>query len=104
MIVLFQRAPRPDAAWWPGRRLLAALDAASWPAAWIGVALAGPVQEGVVNWVVIAYALFSAATRLHTAIARNERYRFTTWRWGKPILLLMGIGVLMKLSLVLAGF
>ncbi|HUP08855.1 MAG TPA: hypothetical protein VMU47_16975 [Caldimonas sp.] len=103
MIVLYQRAPRADAAWWPGRHPLAALDALFWPAAWIGVALAAPVREGFVTWVVIAYALFSGATRLHTAIAHNERFRFTTWTCGRAIVLLVGIGVLMKLALVLAG-
>ena len=50
MIVLVQREPRPDASYWPGRRLLAAVDAVDaviWPVAIVVLArqvlsLAGP--------------------------------------------------------------
>jgi hypothetical protein len=49
---------------------------------------------------IVACALFSAPGRIHRALVHNERYRFTTWRWGRAIALLVLVGVLMKLALV----
>ena len=34
MFLLFGRRSRPEAAYWPGRRNLGALDAIAWRAAW----------------------------------------------------------------------
>jgi len=100
VLILFQRAPRPDAVLWRGRRPLAAIDALVWPALWIAVAFAGPFGSGIVGVAVVACALFTAPTRLHKAICKNERYHFTTWRWGRPLILLLAIGAVMKLALV----
>ena len=83
---------------------MAAMDAAVWPALWIGIALAAPLPSGVLRLMVVACALVSAPGRLHRAIVHNERYRFTTWRWGRAIVVLVLVGMLMKLALVLAGF
>ncbi len=38
MWFVFARAPLPDAPYWPGRRLLALVDAIAWPVAWIALA------------------------------------------------------------------
>ena len=35
MWLLVAREPRPDAPDWPGRRLLAAIDAVAWPLMWV---------------------------------------------------------------------
>jgi len=99
VLILFQRAARPDASLWRGRRLLAAVDALVWPALWVAVALAEPFGSGIVGVAVVACALFSAATRLHQAICQNERYEFTTWRWGRPLIVLVAIGAVVKVAL-----
>lgn len=96
MWILFKRAPRPDAPYWPGRNWLAALDAVAWPAAWaLGVTHA-PIPTGIVGILVIACAALSAASRLQQALLRNERYRFTTWRWGKLVVGLLLLGWILK--------
>ena len=50
-----------------------------------------------VGLLLIACAALFAANRLQQALLRNERYRFTTWRWGKVVLGLVLIGWIMKL-------
>ena len=39
---------------------------------------------------------------LRTAVAENQRYRFTTWRWGRPIVVILVIGAVLKAVLQLA--
>lgn len=85
MWILFARAPKPDAAYWPGRRWLAALDAIVWPALWVVAVARAPVATGIVGSVVMAIAMVSAASRFHRALWHNERYWFTTWRWGVQV-------------------
>ena len=102
MVVLFHRAPRSPATWWPGRLLLSALDGALWPILWIAVVLATPLRGGVLGLVVVTWALLALPFRLHRAICVNEHYWFTTWRWGRAILMLSVIGMLMKVLLLLA--
>ena len=46
---------------------------------------------------IIACAALSAASRLQQALLRNERYRFTTWRWGKIVVGLALLGLIIKL-------
>jgi len=97
MWILFKREPRPDAPYWPGRRWLAALDAVAWPAAWaLGVTQA-PIASGIVGVLIIACAALAAASRFRKALLRNERYQFTSWRWGKVLLGLVLLGLLIKL-------
>jgi len=103
VLIVFQRVPRPDATLWRGRRLLAAFDAVLWPAAWAGAVAASSFGGGIVGLVVVACAVISAPTRLHRAISQNERYRFTTWEWGRPLVVLIVIGAVMKLALAIAG-
>ena len=97
MWIFFTPALRPDAAYWPGRRWLAALDAVAWPAAWALVVAQAPMSMGIVGMLIIACAALSAASRLQQALLRNERYRFTTWRWGKVVVGLALLGLIIKL-------
>ena len=98
MWMLVARTPRPDASYWPGRRWLAALDAVGWPAAWTLAVAHAPMPTGVVGMVVIAWAAWGALGRLHRALWNNQRYRFTTWRWGRVVAALLVLGFAMKLS------
>lgn len=97
MWLIFARAPHPDAAYWPGRRWLAAVDAVAWPALWVVLVMEAPGRAGAVGMVLIACAIGSGAVRLHCAIALNHRYRFTTWRWGRWLARLLMFGLLLKL-------
>ena len=99
MWVLVAREPRPDAAYWPGRRLLAAVDAAMWPLLWVLLFSHAPKPVGLVGPFVAAVALLCALGRLHRALWVNHRYWFTTWRWGRIAAALMLMGVVLKLSL-----
>ena len=98
MWLLFAREPRPDAPYWPGRRVLAAVDAAIWPLLWVAVFAHAPKPVGVVGPVVATVALLSAWGRLRRALWSNHRYRFTTWRWGCVAAALLLMGVVLKLS------
>jgi hypothetical protein len=97
MWILFARAARPDAIYWPGRRWLAAVDAVLWPAALVIALINAPFSAGVVGMTAVALASLAAVRRTHRAIWRNERYQFTTWRWGAPLLALIGAGAVMRL-------
>jgi hypothetical protein len=97
MWLLVAREPRPDAPDWPGRRWLAAVDAAGWPLAW--VLLLGRLPEpGVVGPLFMALAVLSAIGRVHQAVWVNHRYWFTTWRWGRIAAGLLLIGGVLKVA------
>lgn len=100
MWILFARAPVPDASYWPGRRWLAAVDAVAWPAIAPFVLAHVPGGTGIV--LPMASAIFGLAglMRLHTALWLNQRYRFTTWRWGRILVLLLLIGLAMKFAVL----
>jgi hypothetical protein len=49
--------------------------------------------------VVIAVAAFAGVRRLHRALWVNQRYRFTTWVWGKRLAVLLLVGLLLKVGL-----
>lgn len=99
MWLLYARTPRPDAPYWPGRRLLAAVDALAWPLLWVIGFSHVPRPVGVVGPVIAAVALLCAIGRLHRALWLNHRYRFTTWRWGRLAAVLLLVGVVLKLML-----
>ena len=99
MWLLYARTPRPDAPYWPGRRLLAAVDALGWPLLWVIGFSHVPRPVGLVGPFVAAVALLCALGRLHRALWANHRYRFTTWRWGRAVAVLLLIGAAMKLML-----
>lgn len=99
MWLLVAREPRQDAPYWPGRRLLAAVDAAVWPLLWVMVFSHVPKPIGLVGPFVAAVAILFALGRLHRALWVNHRYWFTTWRWGRIAAALLLMGVVMKLML-----
>jgi hypothetical protein len=98
MWVLFARPPPPDAPYWPGRRWLAAVDAIVWPAVAWSVLNQVPVPGGLVQALAMALLVVSAARRLFAALLVNHRYRFTTWRWGRVLMWMLVLGMLMKLG------
>ena len=98
MWILFTPEPLPDAPNWPGRRRLAALDAIVWPAGWALVVAQAPMPTGIVGLVIIASAALFAVSLLQRALLCNERYRFTTWRWGKVVVGLVLLGLFIKLA------
>jgi hypothetical protein len=103
MWVLLARPPLPDATPWPGRRLLAAIDALAWPAAWVAAVVLMPVNVGAVGQLVIAGAMVAALRRLHRAVALNHRYHFTTWTWGRRVGLMLLFGGALKLATMFRG-
>ena len=96
MWIVMTRTPRPDASIWRGRKGLAAIDAVVWPLMWVAVVRHAPTHTGLVGPVVIAIATLSVAMRLHRAIWANQRYWFTTWRWGKVAAAMLLIGWVLK--------
>jgi len=98
MWLLVSRAPPPDAPNWPGRRWLAALDAVGWPMAWVLSVAYVPMPAGLMGPTVVAFAALTALGRCRRALWVNHRYRFTTWRWGRGVALLMLVGAALKLA------
>lgn len=99
MWLLVVRDPLPDARDWPGRHLLAAIDAVAWPMIWI---LYLHQLQGSVGFVVplmSAVALLAGLGRLHRALWANHRYRFTTWRWARAAFVLLVLGMVLKVML-----
>lgn len=104
MWVIFARAPPPpDAVVWPGRRALALVDAVAWPVAWAGFVLGLPVPAGLAGHFALALCAVSALARAHRAVAHNQRYHFTTWRWGRRLVLVLAFGYALKLAVLLSG-
>lgn len=99
MWLLVARAPQPDAPCWPGRHLLAAIDAVVWPLGWLLIFRLAPVPVGLVGPFVSTVAILCGLARLHRALFVNHRYWFTTWRWGRILAALMMIGIVLKLLL-----
>lgn len=96
MLIILPREPIPDAAYWPGRRLLGVLDACGWPGFWVWW-IAGRIEHtGVIGPFVIGLAVLFGIRRVRRALWENHRYRFTTWRWGKLALSLLLVGLVMK--------
>lgn len=98
MWLLIARAPRRDAAYWTGRRWLALLDAVAWPILWAAAIIKAPFSTGLVGAVAVSLLVAVAARRSHRAIFRNERYWFTTWRWGLALAGLAAVGAATKLT------
>lgn len=100
MWIFFVREPLPDAPDWPGRHVLAALDAVVWPLLWMWIIGRAPAPLGVVGPFVVAVAALCLLLRLRRALWSNRRYRFTTWRWGKTFAAMLVVGVVLKLALM----
>ena len=43
-------------------------------------------------------AVVYGVDRLHRALWFNHRYRFTTWRWGRVVVVLLLIGAVLKIA------
>jgi hypothetical protein len=99
MWLLVAREPAPDAPYWPGRYLLAAIDAVGWPVLWVLVFSHAPKPVGLVGPFVCAVAVLCGLGRLHRALCENHRYRFTTWRWGKIAAALLLMGAVLKMAM-----
>ena len=65
--------------------------------AWLIAISAIPYDTGVLRIFSRAVLVLVALGRCQRALFRNERYRFSTLRWGVPILTLVALGELMKL-------
>ena len=102
MALMIVRQMRPDAHVWRGRKLLALLDAIAWPGLGILAVRQAPLETGVVGEVIVAAAVFVAGLRSVTALSQNQRYRFTTWRWGRLALVLIAVGLLLKMAVGLS--
>ncbi len=99
MLLLIVREPRPDADYWPGRRLLAAVDAVMWPLLWIAFLRQLPAESGALGPLGMAVAVLCCLGRLHRALWVNERYWFTTWRWGRVMAAPLLVGAVLKLMI-----
>lgn len=99
MWLLVAREPRPDALEWPGRRLLAAVDAIAWPLMWVLLMRHAPQPVGLIGPFVTALAVLLGLGRLHRALWVNHRYWFTTWRWGKVAAAMLLIGAVLKVTM-----
>ena len=73
MWVLFARAPPPDAAYWPGRRWLAAVDAVAWPATAWSVLSQVPGEGGLV--LALAMAPLAWGLRRARYVSRTVRQK-----------------------------
>lgn len=91
----------PDAQHWPGRQLLAALDAMAWPIVLMILLGQVPGNAGLVLPTAVAVLALVALARLRKAIWSNNRYRFATWRWGRMALALIVVGAALKLAMFL---
>lgn len=103
MALIFVRQTRPDAHIWPGRRMLAVVDAVAWPALWICAIWSLPFHTGVAGQLAMAIAAFVAFSRVLKAWVRNERYSFSTWRWGRAVVALILVGVALKIAVATQG-
>ena len=100
MWLVIAREPIPDAAYWPGRRWLAVVDALAWPAILFVLVAQLPGRTGLVLPVIGAGLALIGIVRVRTAIWMNHRFRFTTWRLGKIVLALLLVGGALKLALL----
>lgn len=96
VIVVFVRGEAPLVTVWPGRRWLAALDALLWPAVPLVLLLHIGGRPGIVGAVGLVMLGGWALRRLHRALARNERYQFTSWVWGRWLVLVLGLGLALR--------
>jgi hypothetical protein len=97
MRLIVIREPEEPAADWTGRTTLALIDAVGWPLVGIALLRQLPEQGKLTGQVFMAVLVLMALGRARRAWFENEYYRFTTWRWGKPVLVLMAMGWLIRL-------
>ncbi|HWH81291.1 MAG TPA: hypothetical protein VNU71_03550 [Burkholderiaceae bacterium] len=98
MWIMFGRAPAPDAAYWPGRRWMAAIDAMAWPVAAALLLARVPGRTGVLLPTAVAVLALLGMLRLRKAVWLNHRYRFTTRKVTGILVVLMFIGIVVKVG------
>ncbi len=103
MWLILVRAAPPDMLVWPGRRGLALVDAVAWPAVCLALVVQAPVGTGVLGQLIIAVCVVVAVQRGYGAIVQNQRYQFTTWRWGLRLGVLVAFGYSMHLAAMMLG-
>src|SRR5262245_54712368 len=96
MLIFASRAPQPDLAYWPGRRMLASLDALAWPIAVVYLIASAPAAAGIAGACITAAACLLAVRRLYLAFLRNHRYGFTTWKWARRFTVVLAVGAVLK--------
>lgn len=99
MFLLYARTPMPDLPYWPGRRLLATLDAVAWPVAWLVVIAQFAHPTGIAGAVAVALLMLFAMRRVFVALWRNHRYQFATLRWGRAAVFLLAFGLIVQFVL-----
>ena len=98
MWLITVRPPLPDIPYWPGRRVLALLDAVIWPslvALWVENM---PRDARLVGQVVIALCVLHGLRQAGRALWDNGQYRFTTLKVLKVVGMLMVVGAVLKLT------
>src|SRR5262245_24789278 len=99
MFIAFAHTVLPDAVVWPGRRVLAVVDAVLWPVIGAHLLVVNRLDAGAFGGVLVTILGVLAIARTHRAFLRNERYRFTTWTWGRWLAWLLASGWLLKLAM-----
>lgn len=79
--------------------MLAAIDALVGPLLWVLVFMHAPKPVGLIGPFATAVAALCALGRLQRALWLNHRYRFTTWRWGQILAVLLLMGGIMKVAM-----
>jgi hypothetical protein len=97
MWLLIAPNPRPDAVVWPGRRVVAAVDAVLWPLLGVWLLSQSPLSLGLFGPTVAGVGAVAAVSRLRRAVWENQRYRFSSWKWGRAMAVLVLFGMAMKL-------
>lgn len=92
MWLVIPRRERPVMPYWPGRRLLGAIDALFWPVFWVVMLWRVDAPMGGVRPLLTTVLAWCAFSRVWRATFDNSDYTFATWRWGKVL------GVLLVLS------
>jgi hypothetical protein len=85
MWLVIARRERPFMPYWPGRRLLGAIDAVIWPLLWMVMLFRVEAQMDGVRPFLLAVIAWCAFSRFWRATFDNSDYTFTTWRWGKVL-------------------
>jgi hypothetical protein len=58
-----------------------------------------PQPAGFVSPMIMTTAVLSAFSRVHRAGRQNHRYHFTTWRWGRVVVGLLMVGLVLKVAM-----
>lgn len=98
MWVVLARRERQPATYWPGRRLLALIDALVWPSGCAYLVTRVPFTTGAVGAVALALCLLFALRRAHRAVWQNERYGFTTRGFSVAVACCMAFGWALRLG------